>query len=212
MNVEGIHNVRDVGGYITASGKRTVQGLLYRGGTLTPADVYESNLTPDGMAYMRDVMQIKTDADLRGFAEAKNEKSPIPDANLIYFEMGGYSDMLIPRVKNLFTMLADKNNYPVYLHCTGGADRTGTAVFLINALLGVDEKLLIQDYEFTSFSLYAMRNSKQGPYAKMFQDFLQTLKSYEGETLQEKTENCLLSFGVTAEEIASIKAIMFGEK
>ena len=100
----------------------------------------------------------------------------------------------------------------MYMHCTGGADRTGTIVFLINALLGVEEKLLIQDYEFTSFSLYAMRNSKQGPYAKMFQEFLQTVKSFDGAPLQEQTKNCLLSLGVTAEEIESMKAIMFGEK
>ena len=212
MNVDGIHNVRDVGGYTTATGKRTVQGLLFRGGTLTPADVYDSNLTDDGKAYMRSVLGIKTDADLRGVQEAKNEQSPIPDAKLYNFGLNGYADMLIPKVKEVFSVLADKDNYPIYVHCTGGADRTGTIVFLINALLGVDEKSLIQDYEFTSFSLYAMRNSKQGPYAKMFQEFLQTVKSYEGETLQEQTKNCLLSLGVTAEEIESIQAIMFGEK
>jgi hypothetical protein len=38
------------------------------------------------------------------------------------------------------------------------------------------------------------------------------VKSYDGATLQEQTKNCLLSLGVTAEEIESIQAIMFGEK
>ena len=40
--------------------------------------------------------------------------------------------------------IADENRYPVYIHCTGGADRTGTLAFLINALLGVGEDDLIR--------------------------------------------------------------------
>ena len=212
MNVDGIHNVRDVGGYTTATGKRTVQGLLFRGGTLTPADVYESNLTDDGKAYMRSVLGIKTDLDLRGAKEAQNGQSPIPNAKLYNFGLNGYSEMLIPKLKEVFSALADKNSYPAYVHCTGGADRTGTIVFLINALLGVDEKLLVQDYEFTSFSLYAMRNSKRPPYGPMFQDFLAKVKSFDGDTLQEQTKNCLLSLGITIEEIESLQAIMLGEK
>ena len=83
--------------------------------------------------------------------------------------------------------------------------------FLVNALLGVSETELIQDYEVTSFSVYGQRNTQRGEYSKYFQEFLQRLNSYTGDTLQEKTENYMLSIGVTAEEIASIKAIMFGE-
>ena len=32
MNIGGIYNVRDLGGYLTASGERTVQGRFFRGG------------------------------------------------------------------------------------------------------------------------------------------------------------------------------------
>lgn len=212
MNVDGIHNVRDLGGYTTASGKRTAQGLIFRGGTLSKIKPYASELTEEGAAYMRDVLKIKTDADLRNQTEAGCTVSPIPDAKLYYFSLGGYLDMLNASAKPLFQMLADKNNYPIYLHCTGGADRTGTASFLINALLGVEEKILVQDYEFTSFSIYGMRNVRRGDYAAMFQQFLEKLKSYEGETLQQKTENFLLSIGVTSAEIESIKDIMYEEK
>ena len=212
MHIDGIHNVRDLGGYTTASGQRTVQGLLFRGGTLTKVEPYPIELTENGASYMREVLKIKTDADLRNQAETGCAVSPIPDAKLCYFNLGGYSDMLNASAKPLFQMLADKNNYPVYLHCTGGADRTGTASFLINALLGVDEKTLIQDYEFTSFSIYGMRNVQRGEYAEMFQQFLEKLKGYEGGNLQQKTENFLLSIGVTSTEIERIKGIMYGEK
>ena len=98
-----------------------------------------------------------------------------------------------------------------YLEAGGGADRTGTLSFLFNALLGVSETELIQDYEFTTFSLYGERNSRAGTtYGDMFQEFLTKLKAHEGETLKQKTENYLLSIGVTQEEINSIRTIMLG--
>ena len=105
-----------------------------------------------------------------------------------------------------------KENYPIYMHCTGGADRTGTASFLLNALLGVSELECVQDYELTTFSIYNARNTKRGPYAKYYQDFREKLDTYTGDTLQEKVETYLLEIGLTQTEIDNIQAIMCGEK
>ena len=110
--------------------------------------------------------------------------------------------------KNVFSALAVRENYPIYMHCTGGADRTGTVSFLLNALLGVDESDLIHDYEFTSFSFYGVRDSKTGFYADYFIPFRNTLETFEGETLAEKTASYLLSIGVTQDEIDSIRSIL----
>ena len=214
MKIPDIHNVRDVGGYQTFTGKTTVQGILYRGGTLTPADVYDSQLTEAGKAYMRDVMGIKTEIDFRGAKEAGNlVSSVIPGATLRYATLSGYDDAFTDPMgyKTTFQLLADKNNYPIYYHCTGGADRTGTVTFLLNAMLGVLEWECVQDYEITSFSLYGERNSQIGTYSSYFKRFRDGLDGYGGETLQEKVINYLLSIGVTAEEISSIQVIMFGE-
>ena len=211
MNIPDIHNVRDLGGYTTKNGKRTRQGLIYRGGTLRPADVYQSNLTEEGAAYMSQVMGIQTEIDLRGEKEAGGIKeSLIPNAELKYCTLGGYADIVNYKesVRTIFSLLASEDSYPLYIHCTGGADRTGTVAFLINALLGVSEKELIQDYEFTSFSVYGERNTQTGVYAEMFQQFRAEIEKCAGETLQEKTENYLLSFGVKEEEIANLRTIM----
>jgi hypothetical protein len=116
---------------------------------------------------------------------------------------------LTENFRQVFSLMADKANYPMYVHCTGGADRTGTVIFLVNALLGVSEADLIKDFEFTSFSKYGERNSAAGTqYGDMFQEFLAKLKTYEGETLAEKTASYMLSIGVTEAEIESIRSIM----
>lgn len=215
MEIDGIYNTRDLGGYMTESGKRTKQGLIYRGGALLPVDIYTSNLTLEGKLFMAEVLQIKTDLDLRGEgSEVGNiTQSPIPNATLKYIATDGYASAfrIKENFRQVFSYLADSNNYPVYMHCTGGADRTGTVSFLFNALLGVSETELIQDYEITTFSIYNTRSTQSGPYAEMFQEFLAKLQTYEGETLSQKTQSYMLSIGVTAEEIASIREIMLEE-
>jgi len=127
---------------------------------------------------------------------------------------GGYGGAfdLKENFRKVFSLMADKSNYPMYFHCTGGADRTGTVAFLVNALLGVSEVDLIHDYEFTTFSIYGQRNTQQGEYSGYFQDFITRLKSFDGDTLAEKTENYMLSIGVTETEIYNIRAIMLGEE
>lgn len=217
MNIDAIHNVRDLGGYETSFGKTIVQGIAYRGGSLTPPpkDIYTSNLTDEGKRYMSEVMGIKAELDFRNAEESGvSGGSVIPGATLTYITVGGYSAAFTSKegYRKIFSYLADENNYPLYYHCTGGADRTGTVTFLLHALLGVSELECIQGYEFTSFSTYNIRNAHSGDWANnYFQPFLTTLKSYPGNSLQEKTENYLLSIGVTETEIYNIKAIFFGE-
>ena len=215
MKINGIYNVRDIGGYVTNDGNVTLQGIIYRGGALTPADVYDSNLTESGKRYMSEQMKIKTEIDLRSPSEAGNlTESSIPGASLIYIPLGGYVDAFSDSAvgkqayRKFFSTLANENNYPIYYHCTGGADRTGTVSFLLGALLGVNEDTLIKDYEFTSFSVYHMRNVKEGDYASFFKNFRSILESFSGNTLPKKVENYLLSIGVTEAEIYNIRAIM----
>ena len=216
MRVDGIYNVRDIGGYKTADGKITAQGLIYRGGSLRPYNTYNSFLTEEGDKLMAELLGIKTDLDVRGFgSEAGNlTESPISGANLEYAKLIAYHEIFdVPEnVRYIFSLLADKRNYPIYFHCSGGADRTGTLAFLINALLGVSYEDLIHDYEFTSFSIYKERNSANGTkYGTNFHKFLNKLNTFEGATLSEKVESYLLSIGVTAQEIQNIKDIMLGE-
>ena len=106
----------------------------------------------------------------------------------------------IRRVRALFADLADPNNYPMYLHCTYGRDRTGTICYLLEALLGVSDTDLRREYELTTFAYGSVASED-------FAAFVTGIDVMEGSTTQEKVENYLLSIGVTPEEIESIRSI-----
>ncbi len=223
MKIDGAHNVRDLGGYMTPEG-RTVQGRIFRGGALSPANWAawsNINLTEEGKKYMSETLGIKTEFDLRSRSENRAPgtpedsgltESPIPGATLEYHTVNGYTSAFTEKeaYRDVFASLSQETRYPVYIHCTGGADRTGTVSYILNALVGVSEEDLVHDYEYTSFSIYGERNSKTTEYD--FQGLVNGIKAFEGDTLSEKVENYLLSIGVTETQIYNLKAIMLGKE
>ncbi len=212
ISIDGVSNTRDIGGYKTEDGKyRIKQGMVYRGAAI-------DNLSSTAKEQLLNTYGIKTDLDLRGELEA----SPLGDAvNFInvsgphYAVRGGekgihkqeYREALLTEIR----AFADAENYPIYMHCQIGRDRTGTLAFLINSLLGVGEKDLYLDYEL-SFLSTAGSTGYEGDAApsRMLSQQFDTLfffienSSSEG-TWAEKTAAALKSLGVTEEEIAAIR-------
>ncbi len=218
MTVDGVHNVRDIGGYKTADGKTTLQGMIYRGGQLDGTYVDKPvNITEKGIDTMLNVMKIRHDMDLRGINEqGLPNESPLPGVTFDRYGFTGYNmttdtDSGKENIRKIFSALANPDNYPVYIHCQGGADRTGVLCFMINSLLGVSLDDIINDYETTTFSLYGTRSTKSGAYVPYHDKVRQVINKYDGETHTEKVENLLLDTGVTPEEIASIRSIMIPE-
>lgn len=186
-------------------------------------------ITADGIKAFKK-LGIKTEIDLRekgqnGYPGTTDEVtySMVDGVNYIAIPMDGGADVEISKeqIKAFFTVLADRNNYPMYYHCNIGTDRTGMVTYLLNALLGVSDHDLYIDYMFSNFGVIA-KPSKQvsNPTRKELFDLTTYNKSkkkggaayrvnfYDGDTLAKQAENCLLDCGVTAEQIAAIKAIM----
>lgn len=217
MNVEGTNNVRDVGGWTTESGKTVKQGLLYRGSEIDGGrntGHKDFCLTEKGIQTMRQDLKIKTDMDLRSESNKTSEYSILgEDVSRSFYDAAQYQSALDAKKKiaAIFSDLANPDAYPVYLHCTHGVDRAGTTVLLLEGLLGVAKEDLVRDYELSAFYYnyrHVNRNFENGGNVL---DLLATLeRSYEGETLSQKIENFLLSAGVTADEIASIRSIFLG--
>ena len=131
-------------------------------------------------------------------------------------------------IRSLFGVLADESNYPVYIHCNAGADRTGTIAFLINGLLGVSEADLIRDFELTSFSkvsgLRYRSELKDGAFTGIgvmkndydnlvaFGALINAIKENygaEGKPLSYAIESFLTDYiGVSHADVESVKRIM----
>ncbi|MBR2406613.1 MAG: tyrosine-protein phosphatase [Clostridia bacterium] len=151
---EGGDNIRDMGGWMTESGKRIKYELLYRGGCI---DGYNGGpmLTNNGKTTFKKVLGIRTEIDVRG-SDAAMTVSPFGGE---YFDLPMtqydyiYNDKTTKTsLGGIFDVLSDESKYPIYYHCNAGADRTGTLSFIIGGLLGVSFDDLTRDFELTGFS------------------------------------------------------------
>ena len=206
---EGAANMRDLGGWATASGKPIKYGYIYRGAEWNG----KYNLTADGIAALRAV-GIKAELDLRSSNEALYiDKSPLGDDityirihNEDYYESGMQNRKDLYKQDLQFVFDCVKNDKPVYFHCHIGADRTGTLGVILEGLLGVCESDLYKEYELTTFSAYETHRYKD--YIAGIIEYINTLP---GETLTDKFYTyCHDEVGLTAKEIADFRSKMLG--
>jgi hypothetical protein len=201
LSIPGITNVRDIGGWTTQEGQKIRQGMVYRSSEMNS----HLELTAKGQEILLKQLGIRTDLDLRGSDEVC--QPALPGTHYINVPLQPYAhiaeDLYQPMYRQVFQVLADPAIYPVIIHCWGGADRTGTVIFLLEALLGVDLESLIRDYELTSLSIWGERRHT----SEEFSAFLEYL-SHLGESNQESVEQYLLSVGVSAAELESIQKIL----
>ena len=58
-------------------------------------------------------------------------------------DCGGWNGLKEGTLNRAIQAFADPGNFPMYVHCAGGADRTGTVCFIVEALCGVCEADLL---------------------------------------------------------------------
>ena len=160
----GIYNVRDLGGYMTESGKRVKQGLVYRGGEITTMSSggHYNTITEISRKTFREDMGMVggIELDLRGTGDISDGYKACAfaedgDIGYVMHAIKSYEQTFTQtrsEVAPIFELLKNADEKPVYFHCFGGADRTGTIGFLLNGLLGVSYTDLVIDFELTSYS------------------------------------------------------------
>ncbi len=195
LYVDGVTNVRDLGGWATEDGGRIRQGLLYRGGRLVENNSKTNVLvTSDGIKTMRDELGVKSEIDLRLKSQIGGlSASPLGSTVNFYSRPmdDDWSVMFssaenLKSIREVFAILADKANYPVYFHCSIGTDRTGLIAWLVNGLCGVSENDLWRDYLFSNFALI---KHKRGTGIKSV--YVDKLKTAPGSTFSEQIYNYL---------------------
>lgn len=168
---EGCFNFRDIGGYPAGKGQQVRWGLCYRAGRQDQMTAQDRQ----GLA----ALGIKAQVDLRRPAEiAVQGQGPLPEMGAAYHHLPilpdgsaerlsqvvgmtgisgqrylGYLEFAGPPLAKLFELLAGAENLPLVIHCVAGKDRTGIAIALLLATLGVDRPLIEADYRLTNLDV-----------------------------------------------------------
>ena len=131
-----------------------------------------------------------------------------------HFPLGAYGGIFSAKqrelCKGIFRILLDERKLPAYIHCVGGADRTGTIIFLLQGVLNVPEEEMIRDYELTS--MFAAYRGIRYRGRKAFLAFRKALREKTGEEdLHKQCEKYFLDSGITANEIAAFRKLFLEE-
>ena len=211
LYIEGITNVRDIGGYKTSDGGKVKQGMIYRSGRMNLSDdpTPTIEITEEGIFWLKNVLGVRSEIDLRGFEEAGQiTQSPLgSDVFYAHYPMT-YDDHILkgnfPQIAQIFSYLANEEHYPVVIHCNIGTDRTGLLCFLIDGLCGVSEEDLLLDYIYSNFGTIGGSRSTDA----ILNDYIPLLENAKGDNLREKIYNYLAENGVSTKDMDAVIAIM----
>ena len=223
IEIEGnVHNIRDFGGWRTTDGRRVRQGLAFRGqglnyNSVTGETQGRNRLTVEDVKYFTRTLGIRTDLDLRGKGETVDmTESPlgpgvkfIERSSLCYrgiFTDGGKKTM----AENV-RVFCDPANYPIYFHCIGGADRTGSLAYVLLGALGVPQHDIETDWESTFYpNIPDDHHEKEPDFWCRESHLTDGIGKYgePGDTWQRRCQLYLLDCGITPEEIARLRDIL----
>ena len=232
ITMGGIHNVRDIGGYVSSYGVRTNQGLIYRGYYIDDkSGGHGANWSDAADKVQKEVVQIGYEIDLQKSSETNGRTTSCLNSSEVECDykcltLVSYDSFLkqdsyknLPEVMHIIANSDEKHSY---FHCWGGADRTGMLAFFINAICGVSYTDLIEDFELTTMTnnkrchMHNSTNAHMPKFLNLFvtgHTFTRDGQSYtytfeEDKTLRYNADNLLLAMGVEQETLEKIRGIM----
>jgi len=218
MNIDGMANFRDIGGWKLSNGQYVKYDKIFRSAELEKTSDKNSMITAAGIYELLETQGIDVEIDFSDY-----DGSPVSD-RLEYirgsnYQITPYVDGLKntgTKYKNCFekTVNSLREGKKVLFHCNLGADRTGTFAFLLEGLLGVSESDLAKDYELTSFifdNRYRNISKNTVEEAKYldYKGLVEYVKNtFSGTTFNEKIEKMALNFGISQKDINDFRELM----
>ena len=223
ITMGGIHNVRDIGGYVSSYGVRTNQGLIYRGYYIDDkSGGHGANWSDAADKVQKEVVQIGYEIDLQKSSETNGRTTSCLNSSEVECDykcltLVSYDSFLkqdsyknLPEVMHIIANSDEKHSY---FHCWGGADRTGMLAFFINAICGVSYTDLIEDFELTTMTNNKrchMHNSNNAHFPKFLNEFMNNWSGFDmNATVNENCEKWMIDVaGVDPDDIERIREIM----
>lgn len=193
VDLGGVYNVRDLGGYPGLDGRMVKTGMLFRSSSLHRLEdeqawhdfgarcVVDLRYDSERTAFpLPDFIVDDTHAPLlpdhwRSDEEAK--KRPADEFLSLVFhdmlELGGDS------VREILHELASPDAYPAVFFCMAGKDRTGVLAAILLSLLGVSEADIAADFELSGDEVVALV------------DYLRTREDFEDHPMMNQPESLL---------------------
>ena len=174
VTLEGAVNFRDIGGIKTSNNKFIKSGILFRSdelSQLTDSDlktVEKLNLKviidfrslkerstkidrvpPDGKIRQVNLPIIQQREDIPKWRFMIWWMFEARESDFSKFLAEHYKEIAFEnsnRIREIITLIADKNNLPALIHCAAGKDRTGVITAIIQLLLGLSREQVLNEY------------------------------------------------------------------
>lgn len=224
LNVDGVANFRDIGGYMTQDGRMVKHGMIFRSGKL-------DQMTTAGWQTLTETLNVQWVCDMRSEEESTKAPDALRDDRIQYEALPletlddrltqlriilfnrrrlrdivpvGYKNVIVDGNPHIFGAIiqraADRDNLPLLIHCTAGKDRTGVAIALILALLGVPDDIIIADYTLSNLyydDFYAVgeKLARRARLLGITADHLWPLLVAEADTMRQTLEHIRTQYG-----------------
>lgn len=219
LRIDSGFNVRDIGGYMTSSGKRLAYGKIFRGSEVNNG--YRAEMTAEDINKLhalgiRAQIDLRLPTQIRG-GELLTESQIGEDVEYLALPMTDNDSLLIKyphEYKKAFELIYNtlKKGNAVYINCTFGADRTGMLCMLVEALCGVALPDLYKEYELSSMANEQVTADLRRYYTTVNSRFCKRLSITDASKLASRVREYLtVSCGLSADVLDPLVDILLKE-
>jgi protein-tyrosine phosphatase len=172
LKIDGIYNIRDLGGYAAEAGGTTCWRVLIRSGNLDQVplasqqqlldygvktvidlrDEWEAQQFPDVFAQSPNVTYLNLPLVGNHLAGSAAWKAETANYTLLHELYAIYLNQCQAQIGAIIAALAESRSATIF-HCHAGKDRSGIITALVLGLVGVADAVIAQDYAASQFHI-----------------------------------------------------------